>query len=213
MIGTKGATMNKKYIVTIFYLCLVLLSNNAFGQKEEFRDPNKRPKDFLVPVTKKTYMKTKEYEKAHERLEKDFWWLYEAKEKRQILAQNKTLILKIIKSNKDFGKIERARYWCAKNPTKIIPDLIGLLENGNYIGLEGYYDLIILDRVISKDMPFYGHGWVVGDDLFLVAGRASWILREITGRWIGVVRPKSSPDELKLLSESWAEWYQSQSEF
>ena len=201
--------MTKKFFLSGFTVCvLVFASGSALAQKRELRDPHKRPKDFLVPATSALYMQSKEYKEAHERLEHDFWWLYEPEEKKQILSQSKESLMRALESDKDFWKVAKARYWCMKNAPEVISDLIKLVEKPKVIGLEGYFDLIIWERVQSKDLPFYGHGWVVPDDLFTVAGRASWILREITGQKFNAVSMKSTPAELKRLSEVWAAWYE-----
>lgn len=204
--------MCKRCFILIAFISLtVLASANAGAQKKEIRNPDKRPIDFLVPSKTATYMKSKEYRSAIERLERGFWWLYEPDEKEQILSQSKEAILRNLTSDKDFWKVAKARYWCAKNASEVIPDLIKLLENPKVVGLKGYADLIIWERIESKDLPFYGHGWVVPDDLFSIAGRASWILAEITGQRFGKVTPKSTSEELKQLCEAWANWYEKQS--
>lgn len=91
-----------------------------------------------------------------------------------------------------------------KNGPDVISDLIKLVKKPKVIGLECYADLIIWEHVESKDLPFYGHGWVVPDDQFSVARQASWILREITGQQSAVVSMKSTPEELNHLSETWS---------
>ena len=55
-------------------------------------------------------------------------------------------------------------------------------------------------------MKFYGHGWVVNDDLFTVAGRASWLLRDITGEQFGSVKPSSTKAESFALKKQWPAW-------
>jgi hypothetical protein len=201
--------MLKRSFIAVFAACLFIFAcSHSFAQKKESRDPSKRPKDFLTPTTSASYMKTKEYREAREKLERDFWWLYEADEKKRILSQSKESLLRALETDKDFWKVAKARYWCIKNAPEVIPDLIRLVENPKVVGLEGYFDLIIWERVQSKDLPFYGHGWVVPDDLFSVAGRASWILREITGQQFNAVSMKSTPEELKQLSATWLTWYE-----
>jgi hypothetical protein len=206
----RNVLINRRFIHVLFLLLIVSVGGNVDGQKKEIQNPSKRPKDLLFPVRTASYMKTKEYRIAHELLERDFWRLYEPDEKERILSQSKEALLLNLTSDKDFWKVAKARYWCAKNSPDVIPDLIKLLENPKVVGLEGYADLIIWERIVSKDLPFYGHGWVVPDDLFSIAGRASWILSEITGLRFGNVTPRSTPEELKHLSEAWANWYEKQ---
>lgn len=155
-------------------------------------------------------MKTKEYLDARNRLERDFCRIYDSDEKEKILSQNKETILKNLTSDKDFWKVAKTRYWAVKNAPEVIPDLIEMIKNPAFVGLEGQADLIIWERIESKDLKFYGHGWVVADDLFRVAGRASWVLSESTGQRFGVVTPKSTPEELKQISDDWAKWYKEQ---
>jgi len=202
----RNEMFKRRFIHMLFLALIVSIGGNVIAQKREIRDPSKRPKDFLSPTRTAAYMKTKEYRIAHERLERDFWWLYEPEEKEQILSQSREAVLRNLTSDKDFWKVAKARYWCSKNAPDFIPDLIKLLENPTVVGLQGYADLIIWERIVSKDLPFYGHGWVVPDDLFSIAGRASWILSEITGQRFGKVIPSSTPEELKHLSEAWARW-------
>ncbi len=200
--------MSKQFLIlSLLSLAIFLLPAQAFPQKEQ-RDRYKRPHDFLVPSVNSPFMSTEEYRDAHEELERDFWWLYEQKEKDQILNQNREAVLKTITSDKDFWKIAKARYWCAKNLNDVIPSLIELIRNSKMVGLTGYADLIIWERIESKDLPFYGHGWVVPDDLFSVAGRASWLLRETTGQNFEPVSMKSTPEQLNQLSEAWRKWYE-----
>lgn len=201
--------MLKRLFISAFAACILTFAcSDTFAQKKEHRDPYKRPKDFLTPAMSAPYMKTKEYGQAREELERHFWWLYEPEEKKQILSQSKESLLHVLETDKDFWKVAKARYWCMKNAPDAIPDLIKLIENPKMVGLGGYADLIIWERIQSKDLPFYGHGWVVPDDLFSVAGRASWILREITGQQFPAVSMKSTPEELKQLSGMWAKWYE-----
>jgi hypothetical protein len=203
--------MYQRRFIKILFLSLIILSGgNAVAQKKEIRDPGKRPKNFIVPIRTATYMKTQAYRNVHEYLERDFWSLHEPEEKEQILSQSKESLLRNLTSDMSFWVVSTARYWCAKNASEIIPDLIHLLENPKVVGLEDYADTIILERIESKDMQFYGHGAMVVDDLFSIAGRASWILSEITGQRFGKVTPKSTPEELKHLSEVWAKWYKKQ---
>ena len=200
--------MPKKLLLPVFVACLLAFAcGGTVAQKKENRTPYNRPKDFLTPVTSAPYMKTKEYEEAHEKLERDFWWLYEPGEKKEIVSQSKESLLRALETDKDFWKVAKARYWCMKNAPEVIPDLIVLVENPKVVGLKGYADLIIWERVESKELPFFGHGWIVPDDLFSVAGRASWILREITGQHFGQVSMKATPGELNKLSQLWKEWF------
>ncbi|HEY7547157.1 MAG TPA: hypothetical protein VID27_19845 [Blastocatellia bacterium] len=201
--------MIKQIFVTVLATITFLTSSgNAFAQKKERRNLIKRPKDSLTPANIAPYMKTKRYQQSHEILEQDFWRLHEPEEQEEILSQKKEIVLSIVTSDKDFQKLFRARYWCAKNAVDIIPDLIELIKNPKTVGLENEADTIIWERIASGDLKFYGHGAVVPDDIFSVAGRASWILKEITAQNFGSVSMKSTSEELNRLSEAWAKWYE-----
>ena len=170
--------------------------------------PKQTPKDFLTPAVSAPYMRTSQYRKAHEQLERTFWWVLEPKEKDEVLSQTKEAVLRTITAEKNFWKIANDRYWCAKNAPDVSPDLINLITKSKVIGLEGYADLIIWERIESGDLKFFGHGWIVSDDIFSIAGRASWILREITGQHFGAVSMKSTSAQLQQLSDSWRTWYE-----
>ena len=195
----------------ILVFCVLALSFSVtIAQKKEPCNPDKRREDFLTPQKTVPFMKTKEYLEARKRLERDFCWIYDSDEKENILSQSKETILKNLTLDKDFWKIAKARYWAVKNAPEVIPDLIEMVKNSAFVGLKGQADLIIWERIESGDLKFYGHGWVVADDLFRVAGRASWVLSESTGQRFGVVMPKSTPEELKQISDAWAKWYKEQ---
>jgi hypothetical protein len=66
--------------------------------------------------------------------------------------------------------------------------------------------LIIWERITSGDILFEGKGLQVSDDLFSVAGRANWVLRTVTHRKFGYVRPDTDPSELKKIQARWLAW-------
>src|SRR5215831_16296816 len=138
-------------------------------QRREIRNPSKRPKDFLTPARTAPYMRTKEYKEKYDYLERYFWWLFEPEEKEKIIDDSKDYVLNVITSDKSFNKIQMIRYLGVKNPDKIIPDLIQLIIEPKVIGLADYADLIIWERIQTGDLKFYGHGWVVSDDLLSIA--------------------------------------------
>ncbi len=113
-------------------------------------------------------------------------------------------ILKIIDSEKDFPKVCSAKSWSLKNCTLIFPHLVARLTDKRKVGLENTADLMIAGRM--DELKFYGHGGSISDDLFTVAGRASWILNEITGESFCIVRPdmtKAQAEKFKIL---WVEY-------
>ena len=132
-----------------------------------------------------------------------------ATENRTVSSDTRS-VLDAITSDRDFPPLMKARDWMSgslDNARGMIAPLIGLLTDTTVVGLTNSADLIIWERIQSNDMEFYGHGWSVADDLFRVAGRASWLLKEITGRDFGTVHPSSSLSNLKKMQEQWAEWY------
>lgn len=66
--------------------------------------------------------------------------------------------------------------------------------------------LIIWERITSGDLLFEGKGLQVSDDLFSVAGRANWLLRTLTGRKFGYVKPNTGLSELKVIHTRWLAW-------
>jgi len=66
--------------------------------------------------------------------------------------------------------------------------------------------LIIWERIASGDILFEGKGLQVSDDLFTVAGRANWILRTITGKNFGYVKPAPREEDLLALQKKWRKY-------
>jgi len=63
--------------------------------------------------------------------------------------------------------------------------------------------LIQWERVRAGELIFPGRGFVVFDDVFTVAGRANWILRTVTEKNFGFVKPGATEDELARLQRTW----------
>ena len=95
--------------------------------------------------------------------------------------------LSIIDTAKDFGSIMSAKSWCINNYELAFPYLVTRLSNKKKIGIENSADLIIWDRIRTGDLKFYGHGGGMNEDIFTIAGRASWILNELTGEEFATV--------------------------
>ncbi|HVR38259.1 MAG TPA: hypothetical protein VMU84_04135 [Thermoanaerobaculia bacterium] len=66
--------------------------------------------------------------------------------------------------------------------------------------------LIIWERITSGDLVFEGKGMQVADDLFTVAGRANWILRNVAEKNFGYVKPLPRADDLVALQKKWRKW-------
>jgi len=113
-------------------------------------------------------------------------------------------VLKIIDLEKDFPKVCSAKSWSLKNYHLIFPHLIVRLTDKRKVGLENTADLIIPGR--SDELIFYGHGGIISEDLFTVAGRVSWILNEITGEKFAVVHPDMTKEEAEKFKVLWLEY-------
>lgn len=90
-------------------------------------------------------------------------------------------ILSLIDSSDRLSDVCKVKSWCLKNYQIAFPYLVSKLSIKEKIGLKNTADLIISCRMNTGDLKFYGHGGVIGEDLFTAAGRVSWILNEITG--------------------------------
>jgi hypothetical protein len=146
-------------------------------------------------------------QKARAELHADFERLFRADVDRlQVRAYDLALAKQRIERSKDFQNLFHIRFWSGQHPELIIPYLVDKLDDTSLVGLENSADLIIIDRILSKDLHFHGHGWRIDDDLFTVAGRASWLLREITGERFGAVKMKSTKAELADLKDRWSAW-------
>lgn len=88
----------------------------------------------------------------------------------------------------------------------IVDQLIEQIANATTTKLELTNRLIIWERILTNDIFFEGKGYQVNDDLFSVAGRANWVLRTITQKTFGYVKPNMSIDEIQALQVKWKEW-------
>jgi hypothetical protein len=115
--------------------------------------------------------------------------------------------IKVIKTEKDFGSLLQAKTYCIDNFRTSIPKLIDLLVDTTKVGLINTADLIIWDRVQSGELKFYGHGGVIEEDLFTVAGRCSYILNELTGEKFLLVHKTTPKQELEYYQRFWTRWF------
>ena len=88
----------------------------------------------------------------------------------------------------------------------IIDKLVDQLDNASITKLKLTNRLIIWERILSDDIIFEGEGFQVNDDLFSVAGRANWILRNITKKNFGYIKPNSNGADLQALKNKWKQW-------
>ena len=66
--------------------------------------------------------------------------------------------------------------------------------------------LIIWERITTGEIAFEGRGYQISDDLFTVAGRANWMLRNTTKKNFGYVKPTTPAEELSGLQQKWVRW-------
>lgn len=155
----------------------------------------------------RNFKESERMKKARAKLHADFERLFRTDQERgKVLTLDLAMVKQKIAKSKDFQDLFRIRFWCGEYPSKIIPWLIEKTNDSSFVGLENSADLIIWERIESKELQFYGHGWVVDDDLFTVAGRVSWLLRDVAGEQFGSVKPKSTKDELTTLKKKWSDW-------
>lgn len=111
--------------------------------------------------------------------------------------------LAIVTAEKDFTRLLGAAVFLAEQKPAALARLTDLLVNRQEVGLTDSADVIIESRIDLGDLRSYGHGWVIGDDLFIVAGRANWILGIATCRTLGKVDLQTRTPRLALLRELW----------
>ncbi|GAB2842976.1 hypothetical protein [Ferruginibacter profundus] len=99
-----------------------------------------------------------------------------------------------------------AKSWCIKNYQVAFPYLVARLSDKRKIGLNNTADLIIWDRIGSGDLTFYGHGGCITEDVFTVAGRASWILNQLTGENFAVVHGDLTQQQAKKFKQLWTDY-------
>jgi hypothetical protein len=150
----------------------------------------------------------KAWRTASSAVRRPFEMSFRKEESQRALVWTTAEVLQRIKTDPNYHQLRLAEYWCVNNRAVIIPDLIELLKDRSEPGLTNSADLIIPERLNTGEIKFYGHGGIVNDDLFTVAGRASWLLKEITGREAATVQMKPSEDDLDQLYKDWRTWEQ-----
>ena len=94
-----------------------------------------------------------------------------------------------------------------KDDKGLLSSLTSQLTNQSKATLQGTSRLIIWERITSGEILFEGKGFQVSDDLFTVAGRANWILRNLTKKNFGYVKPNTSAEELTNLQQKWTRFF------
>jgi hypothetical protein len=105
-----------------------------------------------------------------------------------------------------FVNLRNAKSWCIKNYDIAFPYLISRITAKKKVGLECIFDLIIDCRIRSGDLNDYGHGGIIQEDIFTIAGRASWILNEITGEDFAIVKCGMSQKDSEAYKKKWIEY-------
>jgi hypothetical protein len=93
-----------------------------------------------------------------------------------------------------------------KDEKTLLTGLTGQLTDQTERSLRDTSRLVIWERIVTGEILFEGEGFQVDDDLFTVAGRANWILRSITKKGFGYVKPKPSAESLQALQDKWNRW-------
>jgi hypothetical protein len=117
-------------------------------------------------------------------------------------------VYNIFENDKEYTSLDNIKFWTIFNYKTGIKELIKRITNTKEIGLVGAYDLVINGRVENGDMPL-DRGKVIDNDLFKVAGRASYLLKEITGEDFGSAGMYATNEELIKLQRKWIKWYNS----
>lgn len=93
-----------------------------------------------------------------------------------------------------------------KDDKGLLKALVTQITNKAKVDLKLTSRLIIWERITSGEIQFEGKGYQVNDDLFTVAGRANWMLRSLTKKNFGHVKPNTSQEELVTLQQKWGRW-------
>lgn len=117
-------------------------------------------------------------------------------------------VLALLDSAKNFWDLCAAKTWCFAHPYEVFPHLICRLSNKTNVGLTNTADLIIWDRIQTGELKFYGHGGGMQEDIFTVAGRASWILNWMTGEDFASVGIELTPSMAIKYQADWVRYIQ-----
>ena len=100
----------------------------------------------------------------------------------------------------DMSALWQARAMVAYHP-ELVWALLPALRDPTFLGLRNAGDV----SVVGRHTPFPGQRRIE-DDLFSRAGRASWLLKEVTGRSAPSVRVQTDPAFLADLARDWKKW-------
>lgn len=114
-------------------------------------------------------------------------------------------VMEIIDTTTNLSLLGAAETWCIHHYRQAFPYLVTRLSDKRKIGLKNTADLIISDRM-GIDLKFYGHGRGMKEDVFTIAGRASWILNELTGEEFAVVHGNMTEQDADQFKKSWLKY-------
>ncbi len=92
-----------------------------------------------------------------------------------------------------------------KDDKDFIKELIKQLTDKTITKLQLTSRLIIWERITSGDILFEGKGMQIDDDLFKVAGRANFLLRNILKINFGFITINTSANDLNALQTKWTD--------
>ena len=93
-----------------------------------------------------------------------------------------------------------------KEDKRLLAGLTSQITDKAKSSLELTSKLIIWERITSGEILFEGKGYRISDDIFAAAGRSNWILRNLTKKNFGYIKPETSADELQKLQQKWTRW-------
>jgi uncharacterized membrane protein len=103
--------------------------------------------------------------------------------------------------DEDAASLLRARELLGEYP-QLIAELLPALRDPSYVGLRNPGAV----TVDGHGMPFHDCGTFVMDDLFMRAGRASWLLKQATGHPASIVAVKADRLALAPIAYTWEHW-------
>lgn len=115
-------------------------------------------------------------------------------------------MLRRIDKDPNYRSLDIIKYWSSTHYEALIPELIFRLTYTEIVGLKNYSDIIIWERVDNGDMTLDGPGAEVKDDLFAVAGRANYLLKNLTGEDFGDISMSTSREERLEIRDRWVSW-------
>jgi hypothetical protein len=120
---------------------------------------------------------------------------------------SRTEALNILRLEPSYGRLLDLAAYAADHLPTMESDLVSALTDKTQVGLTGTADLTIPSRVRSGDMAATDHGDRIDDDLFIVAGRANWLLEALTCRTFGPIELSSDQARLLSVQRKWRRYF------